>query len=348
MSRPDSPSCAAPDGEIASPDAARIARFRDDFRAVAGQEPAPAAPLGLAVSGGPDSVALLLLAAAAWPGSVHAATVDHRLRPESADEAAMVAALCTRIGVPHATLTRAESGVFAGNQQEAARTLRYTLLSQWAAGTGLLWVATAHQRDDIAETFLMRARRGAGVGGLAAMVPMRPMLAEDPASPLLVRPLLGWSRAELSGLARCAGAPFVTDRSNADPRYDRARIRRLIDESDDLSPGRLALAAGNLRHAEDGLEWSFARELPGRVSGTGADLTVDAGQLPYELRRRLARWAIDAVRNAAGLTHPWGDQGLDRFVSALDRGDAATLAAIMAHPAGDRWRFRMAPSRRSH
>ncbi len=348
MSRLASRSCAVANGVVAAPDAARVARFRADLESLTGCAPDPRAPLGLAVSGGPDSMAMLLLAAAAWPGAVRAATVNHGLRPEAAEEAAMVQAVCATLDVPHATLERSSDHELAGNVQNLARALRYRLLADWAIDASVRWVAVAHQRDDVAETFLMRARRGSGVGGMAAMLPVRPILGDDPGSPLLVRPLLDWSRAELAGLARCAGMPFVEDPSNADPRYDRSRMRGVIGACDELPAGRLALAARNLRHAEDAIDWALTRELPERVRGEGADLTVDVTDLPYELRRRLARHAIDSVRAAGGLTRPWGDQGLDRFAAALDRGDAATLAEVMAHPHGASWRFRLAPSRRSH
>ncbi|WP_109807874.1 tRNA lysidine(34) synthetase TilS [Sphingosinithalassobacter portus] len=348
MSRPASRNYAVSNGTIARPDAARVARFRADLESLTGGAPEPDAPLGLAVSGGSDSMAMLALAAAAWPGAVRAATVDHGLRVEAADEAAMVRAVCDTLKVPHVTLERPADHGFCGNVQQQARALRYRLLADWAIRESVRWVAVAHQRDDVAETFLMRARRGSGVGGMAAILPARAMLDDVADAPLLVRPLLDWSRAELAGVARCAGVPFVEDPSNEDPRYDRSRMRGVIAQCDELPAGRLALAARNLRHAEDAIAWALARELPERIAGEGADLTVDVADLPYELRRRLARHAIDSVRAAGGLTRPWGDQGLDRFAAALDRGDAATLAEVMAHPRGNAWRFRLAPSRRSH
>src|SRR3954463_13051089 len=103
-----------------------IERFRRDLDALAGTE----GPLALAVSGGPDSLALLLLAAAAKPGAVHAATVDHGLRPESAAEAAMVASLCAALGVRHETLRVAVTPDGEG-LQAAARKARYAALAEW-------------------------------------------------------------------------------------------------------------------------------------------------------------------------------------------------------------------------
>src|SRR3954466_8445661 len=107
--------------------------------------------LGVAVAGGPDSLALLLLAEAAFPGRVRAATVDHRLRPESAGEAAFVARICADRGVPHdileASVARAGEGL-----QAAAREARYAALAAWMRERGLAWLLTAHHADDQAET----------------------------------------------------------------------------------------------------------------------------------------------------------------------------------------------------
>ena len=139
-----------------------IERFAADLEVLA-----PAGTLiGVAVSGGPDSLALLLLAAKARPGEVEAATVDHGLRPESAAEAAMVADLCETLGVPHRILVADWIRSPTSNIQAEARAMRYRLLNDWAIERGLSAVATAHHADDQAETLLMRLARGAGVGGL--------------------------------------------------------------------------------------------------------------------------------------------------------------------------------------
>src|SRR4051812_29251127 len=147
------------------PDQKLVDRFSREVDQLIG----PGERIGVAVSGGPDSLALLLLAARARPGLVEAATVDHALRPESAGEAAFVAELCGRLAVPHEILTveweeKPETAI-----QERARIARYRLLGRWAKERGLTALATAHHLDDQAETFLMRLARGAGVKGLAGM-----------------------------------------------------------------------------------------------------------------------------------------------------------------------------------
>ncbi|AJP73335.1 tRNA lysidine(34) synthetase TilS [Sphingomonas hengshuiensis] len=332
-----------------TPPADMVARFRRDLEAITGESPRPDKQLGVAVSGGPDSLALLLLAHAGYPGCVVAATVDHGLRAEAAEEAAVVSALCARLGIAHAVLAPTTALAGPGNLQDRARALRYRLLEAWARGGGdaahAPWIAVAHQQDDLAETFLMRARRGAGVGGLAAMARAR-ALGED--GPLLVRPLLGWRRDTLAAIVADAGLVAAEDPSNRHPRFDRSRVRALLSATGELPPHRLALAAANLRDAEEALAWVAEREWAARVrvDSEGA-VRIDSAGLPYELRRRLAIRAIATLRGGER-SGAGGGTGIDRLVAALDSGRSATLAGVAAAPMGAEWRFRMAPPRRSH
>ena len=306
-----------------------IDRFRRDLEAVAGGLPEA---LGVAVSGGPDSLALLLLANAAMPGRVHAATVDHRLRPESAAEAAFVGEVCARLGVPHHVLADADAPIEGGGVQAQARALRYRLLAGWAAPFG--WLATAHHQDDQAETLLMRMARGAGLAGLAGIRPRRAL-----GSVMLVRPLLGWRRAELEGIVAEAGLDAVDDPSNRSDAYDRTRARALLAErGDDLPTPRFAAAASHLREAEEALAWAADREWQARVAADGSALLLDPDGLPPELLRRLAARAIDTLRGDP-------DWRRDKLAAALAAGDRVTLAGIMITP-GPRMRFEPEPKRR--
>ena len=136
------------------PSAEATARFADALAAIWPEaERGSGLKLGLAVSGGPDSTALLLLAAAALPGRIAAASVDHGLRDGSAGEAADVGTLCARLGVPHAVLA---VEVAAGNLQTEARRARYAALARWLAANDLSALATGHHADDQAETLLLR------------------------------------------------------------------------------------------------------------------------------------------------------------------------------------------------
>ena len=167
-----------------------VDRFRRDLAAIWKRASASDARLGLAVSGGGDSLALLLLAHAALPGRIAVATVDHGLRPENGTEAAVVAALCERLGVPPETLP---VRLDPGNMQDRARTARYAALVQWCGENGLGALATAHQLDDQAETLVMRLNRGSGLAGLAGV---RARGALDEAGLPVLRPLLGLRRKE--------------------------------------------------------------------------------------------------------------------------------------------------------
>ncbi|MFL6780767.1 MAG: tRNA lysidine(34) synthetase TilS, partial [Sphingomicrobium sp.] len=143
----------------------------DRFRADLAQLSKPGERLGIAVSGGPDSLALLVLAAAVRPGEIESATVDHRLRAESRAEAEMAATACATVGVPHAILTADWPEPPVSAIQERAREMRYRLLADWLDARGLSALVTAHHADDQAETIVMRLNRGSGVRGLAGMRP---------------------------------------------------------------------------------------------------------------------------------------------------------------------------------
>ncbi|MDB5688208.1 MAG: tRNA(Ile)-lysidine synthetase [Sphingomonas bacterium] len=319
------------------PDDQRLTRFRADL-ATLGAAPTPATPLGLAVSGGPDSLALLILAAAALPGAIAAATVDHGLRAGAPAEARAVADLCALLGVPHRILA-GNAGGGRGSVQDRARALRYRLLGTWAAEASLGWLATAHHRDDQAETFLMRAARGSGVAGLAG-VRGEVRLIGVPVP--VIRPLLGWGRADLGAIVAEAGITPADDPSNRDPAHDRTAFRALLGRTPLLDAGRLAAAAAHLGEAEAAIAWAVARLRAERLTVVGDTLCLhDPAALPREFRRRLVATAIGEV---AGVSPLRGD-ALDRLLRLLDAGRAGTLAGVVARPGRD-WIFRPAPPRR--
>lgn len=182
----------------------------------------------IAVSGGADSIALLHLAAALRPDAdLRVATVDHGLRPRSADDARFTERSASALGVDAVTLhwegTKPSTGV-----QAAARAMRYRLLAQEAERWRADAILTAHTADDQAETILMRAAHRSGVRGLAGMA-AGSFIADGagPPQPLL-RPLLGVRRAALRAFLAEIGAAFVDDPSNDDPRFERVRARRAL------------------------------------------------------------------------------------------------------------------------
>lgn len=319
-------------------EAGDLDRFRTDLDRLA----PGAGIIALAVSGGPDSMALLALAHAARPDSVIVATVDHRLRSTSGEEAAMVARYCAALGLPHATLVP-EKPIAGASIQALAREARYALLADCARARGAHALATAHHADDQAETFLMRAARGSGVSGLAGVRP-RAEIAGMP----VVRPLLGWRRTELRQIASRAGAPFVDDPSNQDTRYDRVRFRALLADAPALDPAALAQSAAALAEAEQALSFAVDRLWSERANGD-VTLRLDVGGLPRELRRRLVRRAIGLVRTHHAIAlPPWGDaSNVEPLLDSLAAGKRATQAGVMLTPRGDIWKIEKAPSRRS-
>lgn len=207
-------------------------------------------PLGLAVSGGPDSLALLLLAHEALPGEVAVASVDHGLRPEAVQEVAFVGQVCAALDIAFTSLS---VRVAAGNLQAKAREARYAALAGWVEARGLGALATAHHADDQAETLLMRLVRGSGLAGLAGV--RAASLLPDGETPLL-RPLLDWRKAELEQVVAAAGLVPVRDPSNVDPSFDRVRVRKHLAEHEDVLPvAALAQSAEHLAEGWRAIEW---------------------------------------------------------------------------------------------
>jgi tRNA(Ile)-lysidine synthase len=313
-----------------SPPAALVERFRADLRRLVPEDQA----LALAVSGGPDSLALLLLAAAAFPGRAEAATVDHGLRPEAAAEAAMVARICASLEVPHRIL--AVTLKPGASVQARAREARYAALAGWMAQAGLGILLTGHHADDRAETLLMRLVRGSGLAGLAGIRP-RSRIAGVP----VCRPLLGWRRAELGDIVRGAGIEPADDPSNRDEAHDRVRMRRHLAEAPWLDPPALARSAAALAEAEEALDWIAERLMAERTAPDGAALCLDPAGLPPELLRRLV---LLSLRRIAPDAAPRGEQ-LTALVAALGSGETATLSGVLCR-GGKRFRFEPAPPRR--
>ena len=252
----------------------------------------------VAVSGGPDSVALLLLAAR-WRASgggvpVFAATVDHGLRRESAGEAARVAGWAAALDIPHATLN------WIGEKpdtriQERARDARYALLVAHAARIGADTLATAHHADDQAETILFRLLRGSGVAGLAGMA--RETRRGDVWH---ARPLLDHSKAELVAICEAAGQAYVRDPSNENPAYARTRMRRLMtslaaEGLDRDALLRLGLRAGRADRALAAATEAFSGAIrvataePGFVARLPAGAAVDPEILLRLLMNEISR-----------------------------------------------------------
>ncbi|MCK1544356.1 tRNA lysidine(34) synthetase TilS [Bradyrhizobium sp. 147] len=342
-----------------SPISAREAR-----RLFAGLKTAPA--LVLAVSGGPDSVALMWLAAR-WRRSLArgpqltVVTVDHGLRPEAAREAREVRRLAADLGLPHRTLrwrgAKPKTGLPA-----AAREARYRLLAQAARAVGASHVLTAHTRDDQAETLLMRMLRGSGLAGLSAMAGV-----SERDGIVLARPLLDVPKAQLIATLKRAKVGFADDPSNRDTAFTRPRLRALLPqlaaEGGDARTlvrlaSRLARANAAVEVLADGAE-RFLRLRDRDVAPQAGVRSFEAlafAALPDEVRLRLLLRAIDAL----GHEGPAELGKVESLLAVLDRAIAAapraaangrpvlkqTLAGALISLAGGRIRIAPAPPRR--
>ena len=317
------------------PEPALVERFSADLDALI----APEEKVGAAVSGGPDSLALLLLASAARPGRIEAATIDHALRSEAKTEAAMVAQVCAQLGVPHVVLTARWDEIPKTAIQERARSQRYRLLGYWAEERGLGALATAHHADDQAETVLMRLARGSGVRGLAGM---RAHSIAPGSHERLIRPLLGWRRSELEQVCEAAALTPVADPSNNDDRFERIRVRRGLASIDWLNAAAISRSAANLADADMALEWAASIEWRQSVKEHQGAISFRPGDVPIEIVRRIVARVIRKLATE-GESELRGKE-LDRLLEELADGGTATIRGVLCAGARD-WRFTQAPPR---
>jgi len=279
------------------------------------------------VSGGPDSLALLLLAASAFPGRVEAATVDHGLRAESADEARDVARICSGLDVPHEVL---RVDVAPGNVQAEARAARYAALDAWMARRGLDALFTAHHADDQAETLLMRLNRASGVAGLAGT---RARGQVPGGGQLLLRPLLDWRRAELAEVVSAAGIVPAQDPGNTDDRFDRARLRKALAGADWLDIAAIAESAGHLADADAALDWAARREWQECVRKEGLGL-VYSPRAPRAVALRVITRIVEEMDG----TVPRGGAVARLFDALADR-QRGSIGDLVARPLPGGWAF---------
>jgi tRNA(Ile)-lysidine synthase len=291
---------------------------------------APFASLGLAVSGGGDSMALLHLAqgwlnaqqsqGALLEVSLHAVTVDHGLRAEAAAEAAMVAQVCAGLGVSHDILRWDWDG--QGNLQDAARRARYRLMADWARARGVDAIALGHTRDDQAETFLMRLVRGSGVDGLAAM--RSDWQAEGTR---WLRPLLSATRADLRACLTTRGVTWVEDPSNDDPRFDRVKARRAMAALADLGldAGRLADTAMHMTNAREVMELHAHQAARRLCAVKGGGVTLDLAGLTEEPMETQLRLFAHALMWVSGASYRPRLDALQEAMTLAAFGDRRTL-----------------------
>ena len=300
----------------------------------------PGGRLGVAVSGGSDSVALLHLMAGHAPlrdAGLYCVTVDHGLRPESAAEAQFVGELCRGLDVPHETLCW-QGWDGRGNTQDAARRARYSLMADWAHTHGIAAVALGHTRDDQAETVLMRLARGAGVDGLSAMA-----IHREAHGISWLRPMLGIGREELREGLRRDGIPWKDDPGNENTDYDRIRARKALRDLEPLGidASRLAMVAAHMADARDVLQHQThvaAMELVEVRCGAVCMPWQNLCHLPAETRRRLV---TGILRWMGGGDYAPRHSTVAALLASLQTSGAGTAAGCQALRRGpDLWVFR--------
>lgn len=293
----------------------------------------PPERLAVAVSGGSDSLALLHIlhdwSRAGGPG-LCAVTVDHRLRPEAADEARAVAALCRGLGIAHDTLEWRDRDP-RGNLADAARRARYALMADWAAARGIADIALGHTVDDQAETLLMRLARQAGVDGLAAMSARR---RQDDVT--FHRPALGLTRAALRADLARRGVAWIDDPGNDDDARRRTLARRALA---DLAPlgldaEGLAQVAAHLAEARQTLGHYASLEAARIADFPMGDVTLERAGFDA-LRPDIARRILQAaLRWISGEGYGARGAAVDRALAAIRAGQALTLQGCILS-AGD-------------
>ena len=314
--------------------------------------------LVLAVSGGPDSTALLWLAAR-WQKSLKqkpallAVTVDHGLRKEAAREAAAVKRLAKILGIAHRTVIWQGAKPKTGLQQ-AARRARYALLAEAARKAKAGHILTAHTLDDQAETVLIRMSRGSGLTGLGAMAQVS-HLPNGAGAITLVRPLLEMPKSRLIATMRAAKIGYAEDPSNLDPRFTRARLRSLMPvlAREGLDAPRLSLLARRLKRADSALE-AYAD----RAMAVLTEKAPESGPIVFPVQKFSRLPAEVALRVIGRAVAKLGDEGpvelgkLEALHAALAVAQSSmdsfrrTLAGAVVTLAGGQISVEKAPPRR--
>ena len=246
--------------------------------------------LGLAVSGGGDSIALLMLSdkwAEIKKKKLFVSTVNHKLRKESSEEAIFVKKLSNKLFHNHDTLEIKNK--YIGNLQSSAREKRYSLLCKWAKENNIDVVLLGHNLDDQVETIFLRLLRGSGIDGLTGIYKKK--LIDDI---LFYRPLLEISRNDLRNYLLNLGVSWVEDKSNDDLKFDRVKIRKLIDEisyNSIIKKKRISNIAYHMQRAQNSLKETLLEKSKKivKISYCG-DVLIDMAEfkkISHELQLRL-------------------------------------------------------------
>lgn len=285
--------------------------------------------LGLAVSGGPDSLALLLLAHTSFPGRIAAASVDHGLRVEAHDECEFVAAICAERAIPHQILK--PSFPIRGSIQAEARKARYSLLNAWVENRNIAWLATAHHADDQLETLIMRILRGSGIDGMSAIRAKRGHI---------IRPLLPFSKGMLVEFVTAQGITPIDDPSNKDQNFDRVRVRGALSKLSGFDVSLASQSAAALDDARAAIHWMVDELAAVHIQQTDDGCTLENYDFPHEIVRRLLLKCLHICDPALS---PRGNQ-LEPLIRGLTQGETMTIGNILCK-GGLTWTFAPAPKR---
>lgn len=285
--------------------------------------------MGLAVSGGGDSVALMHMVAD-WAASrrVMVATVDHGLRAESTDEARQVNRTAKVLGLDHTTL-RWQPETDTGNMMANARDARLQLLSDWARQNDLPAVLLAHTADDVAETLMMRLARGSGIDGLAGMAEYREAFGM-----VWIRPMLQAGRTQLRDWMQARSISWIDDPSNDNEDYERVRIRKAMATLG-IKVDALVRSAGHIREARNALSYYASVASDSAIARNGTLLLprLPFREAPPEIARRLL---IAGCRWITGADYPPRRATVMHAMAATSAGSRVTLDGALIDPSGDR------------
>lgn len=285
--------------------------------------------IGVAVSGGGDSLALMYLLADLCEQAdveLEVVTVDHGLRTDSAIEAKQVFEMCRAAGLQHAT-ARWTGWTGNGNLQDSARAARYRLIAEWAKRREVAFVCLGHTQDDVAETFVMRLARQSGVDGLSIMADVFEREGVE-----FRRPLLNTSRKDLRKFLRQRDIGWIDDPSNDNEDFQRVRVRKSLDalEAQGITAQVLANVALNMRVARDALQLQTHKVAKAGVTEQTGDLLIDRDVFlgaPEEIQRRILQ---SAVRWVSGGYYVPRRNGVVELIAAISAGRNFALGGCLA------------------
>ena len=303
--------------------------------------------IGVAVSGGSDSLALLHLFAriqAHRGGALHAVTVDHRLRPEATAEARFVAGMCAGLGVSHDTLVW-DHGRIDGNLQDQARRARYGLIGAWARDRGIGDVVLGHTADDQAETFLMGLARGAGIDGLCGM-----RRKWEEGGIRWLRPYLTVPRADLRAYLTRHGITWVDDPSNADDRFQRVKARKVLAALKPLgiTVEGLSAVTDTLSIAQGALKSAAVERASAILRSAAGEVILDRQGFRLTHPETARRILIAALRWVSSAAYAPRAAQMERLQQAIRQGRDATLWGCRLRVGGAEIRITREPKAVAH